>query len=78
MVKYTCRSVVWIWPRLSVAFGYRSSKGIKDVNKVARFSRETAQAWTLPVLLNADVALLDRRGVTLIDVDPKTAEAPDE
>jgi hypothetical protein len=51
---------------------------VKDINKVAKFTRETAQTWTQPVLLNAPVDVLHGRAVTLIDIDPATAEAPDE
>ncbi|MFN8372064.1 MAG: hypothetical protein U0694_04210 [Anaerolineae bacterium] len=51
---------------------------IKDVNKVAKFSRETALAWTLPVVLNPDAAILDGRSITHAAIDPSTAETPDE
>jgi hypothetical protein len=51
---------------------------IKDINKVAKFSRETALTWTLPVLLNPDVSALDGRNVARISIDPNTAEASDE
>lgn len=54
------------------------SGAIKDVNKVAKFSRETAQAWMWPVLLNPSLELLNGRAISLIEVDPITAEAPDE
>jgi hypothetical protein len=51
---------------------------IKDVNKVAKFRRETAHQWTLPLLLNPTVDMLDNGTVTLMPVDPQTAESPDE
>lgn len=51
---------------------------IRDVNKVGKFSRTSAQTWTLPVILNADVSLLAAATVTLVAVDPTSAEAPDE
>jgi hypothetical protein len=51
---------------------------IKDVNKVAKFSREMALAWTLPVLLNPQVGTLNGHSVTLIPIDPSAAEASDE
>lgn len=51
---------------------------INDVNKVGKFSRVTASTWTLPVILNPTMAVLDKAQVTLVDIDPETAEAPDE
>jgi hypothetical protein len=51
---------------------------IKDVNKVAKFSKETAQTWTQPVLLNPTLALLAGKTLTLVEIDPASAEAPDE
>jgi hypothetical protein len=50
---------------------------IRDVNKVAKFSKITAQAWSVPVLLNP--ALDDiQPPITLLAVDPATAEKSDE
>jgi hypothetical protein len=51
---------------------------VVGVNKVAKFSREAAQSWTLPALLNPPVDLLDTRSVIYVSMDPETAEAPDE
>jgi hypothetical protein len=51
---------------------------IKDVNKVAKFRRETALTWTLPVLLNPDAAALHSHSIAFIAIDPAAAEAPDE
>lgn len=51
---------------------------VKDVNKVAKFSRETAQGWTVPVLLNPTLDLIETLTMILVPVDPQTAEAPDE
>ena len=51
---------------------------VKDVNKVGKFSRETAQKWTLPVLLNPSLTLLEGLSVTFMPVDAATAEASDE
>lgn len=51
---------------------------IRDVNKVAKFSRETAQTWSTQLALNLlPTALTDHR-VTWIALDPQTAETPDE
>jgi hypothetical protein len=51
---------------------------IRDVNKVARFSRETAQTWPLTVWLNPAVEDITDCAIILWSVDPQTAEAPDE
>ncbi len=51
---------------------------IVDVNKVAKFSRETAGAWAQPVLLNPALTALDGQRVIFIPVDRATTEAPDE
>ncbi len=49
---------------------------IKDVNKVAKFSRATAQDWRM--LINPPLDLLDGRTVVFAPVDPALAETPDE
>jgi SAM-dependent methyltransferase len=51
---------------------------IQDVNKVGKFSRETATGWLYPVLLNPTLDALKRQTITLVPLDPATAEAPDE
>jgi len=51
---------------------------VDGVNKVGKFSRETAQTWSLPVTLNPTLESLRGEDVTLVSVDPTTAEAPDE
>jgi hypothetical protein len=51
---------------------------IKDVNKVAKFSKVTAQTWTQPVLVNPSLTDLDGQIIGLLDVDPAQAEASDE
>lgn len=51
---------------------------IKDVNKVAKFTRDAARQWTLPLMLNPPIDALEDRTVALVPVDPQTAEAPDE
>lgn len=51
---------------------------ITDVGKVAKFSRDTALAWRENVILNPDPSVLDNAQITLISVDPSTAETPDE
>lgn len=51
---------------------------INDINKVGKFSRSTAETWTLPVLLNPEWSLLDGGTAGFVEVDPDTAESPDE
>lgn len=51
---------------------------IKDVNKVAKFSRETVQSWATPLLLNPPLETLASGDITLLSVDRAAAEAPDE
>jgi hypothetical protein len=53
---------------------------IRDVNKVAKFSKATALTWTLPVLLNPSLDSIDIDGAALaqIKIDPATAEKSDE
>lgn len=51
---------------------------IRDINKVGKFSIETARTWGLPILLNpADSVLVDHMQ-GLIPIDPATAEHADE
>jgi hypothetical protein len=52
------------------------SGGVKDVNKVAKFSRSAAQNWRL--IMNPPVEILQTRAVTFLPVDPASAETPDE
>jgi hypothetical protein len=51
---------------------------IKDVHKVAKFSRNTIQGLATPVLLNPALDALEDINVILVSVDPHMAEAPDE
>jgi hypothetical protein len=52
---------------------------VKDVNKVGKFSKPTAQTWSVPLLLNPPFEVLRQSDeVVLVPVDPDTAEAPDE
>jgi hypothetical protein len=52
------------------------SGGIKDVNKIAKFSRAIAQNWRL--IINPPVEILQGRDVILVPIDPASAEIPDE
>jgi hypothetical protein len=49
---------------------------IVDVNKVGKFSRATAQAWSL--LLNPDLERIAGKPILFVSIDPDLAEAPDE
>lgn len=51
---------------------------VTDVNKVAKFSRETAATWTYPALLNPELDALPPGAVVWIEMDPSTAAASDE
>lgn len=51
---------------------------VNGINKVAKFSVETAGTWTLPMLLNPTADALDGAALTLVEIDPATAETPEE
>ncbi len=51
---------------------------VKDVNKVAKFSRETAQAWDYRLLLNPTLDAIRGKSLSWLPIDPATAEVPDE
>jgi hypothetical protein len=51
---------------------------ITGVSKVAKFSKQTAQAWPQPVLLNPTPDVLHSGGLGVIPIDPDSAETPDE
>ncbi|MBL8164793.1 MAG: hypothetical protein JNJ61_22600 [Anaerolineae bacterium] len=51
---------------------------IHGVNKVAKFRWSVAQAWPFAILLNPSDEILETNTLAWIEVDPKTAEAPDE
>lgn len=51
---------------------------IKDINKVGKFSKQTALDWEWSVRLNPTLDSLSGKSFTLIDIDPTTAETPDE
>ena len=52
---------------------------IKDVTKIAKFSKAIAAAWDFGVLLNPDLEIIKSRGpVVLIEIDPASAEVPEE
>jgi hypothetical protein len=51
---------------------------IENVNKIAKFSWETARAWPLPIMLNPSDEILDTQTVVFVPIDPQSAEAADE
>jgi hypothetical protein len=51
---------------------------IKDINKVGKFTVATAESWDWDLILNPTLELIDNETLMYIDIDPSTAEAPDE
>lgn len=51
---------------------------VRDVNKVGKFSRETAQTWPFGLRINPTLESLRGEELVYIDINPATAEAPDE
>lgn len=51
---------------------------LSQVNKVGKFSKATAADWPYRVLVNPGVDVLEGSGLFRIEIDPDTAESPDE
>lgn len=51
---------------------------LSQVNKVGKFSKATAAAWPYRMLVNPALDVLGDAVLTRIEIDPATAEAPDE
>ncbi len=51
---------------------------ILGVSKVAKFSKQTALAWPEAVLLNPTPDVLEDSGLGVVNIDPDSAETPDE
>ena len=51
---------------------------LEGITKVAKFSREIAQGWAFGTALNPTNAIFDGKTVTWIEIDPASAEVPDE
>ena len=51
---------------------------IRDINKVGKFSKATAHNWDWDIILNPTPESVRREQITTVDIDPATAEAPDE
>lgn len=53
---------------------------IRDINKVGKFTKETIMAWddNRGLVLNPTLDDIRRLPLTWVDIDPDTAEAPDE
>lgn len=65
----------------AVAFMQRAvlSGQVVGVNKIAKFRKDAfAHIWTSSLRLNPNLGWLDGRTITLIDIDPAFAEAPEE
>lgn len=54
------------------------SGALRDVHKVAKFSREAAAAWNFDVWINPPDDALINRSQTLLDIDPQTAITGEE
>lgn len=51
---------------------------VRDIHKVARFSRDTAREWSWGLALNPGLELLEGVAQQMIEMDPASAEAPEE
>ena len=51
---------------------------VRDVNKVGKFTCETARSWPLGLLLNPGSDVLAQDVTGMVDMDPATAAASDE
>jgi hypothetical protein len=51
---------------------------IRGVNKMGKFRKEIASHWPLPVLLNSTYESVRLKPLSFWELDPKTAESPDE
>ena len=51
---------------------------LADINKVGKFSRATVAAWAWDAVLNPTLESLSSARFTAVEIDPATAEAPDE
>ncbi len=81
-VEQGARQIMLAFSSLPKAVGFMQPavlKGlIRDVNKVGKFSRGKAQAWTWDVILNPTLDSIRGKPLTTVQVDPDSAEAPDE
>lgn len=51
---------------------------IHDINKVGKFSRATAGQWTWDLIINPTLDAIAGGQLAYLEIDPATAEAPDE
>jgi hypothetical protein len=51
---------------------------LAGVNKIAKFKWDVARAWPFPMMLNPTSDIFETYSVAMVQVDPATAEAPDE
>lgn len=81
-IKRDHRQVVLGFSSLPKAVGFMQpavmAGVIQDINKVGKFSKQTASDWAWDVLLNPTLEAIQDAELALIDIDPDTAEAPDE
>ena len=76
------RQVLLAFSSLPKAVGFMQPavlKGlIRDVNKVGKFNRVTAQSWPWDVILNPTLDSIQDISLSTVQIDPASAEAPDE
>ena len=81
-VKNGPRTVVLAFSSLPKAVGFMQPAVlnglIRDVNKVGKFTRATAKSWAWDVALNPTLASIQDEALTTLQIDPASAEAPDE
>ncbi|MDE2853916.1 MAG: hypothetical protein OXN88_07065 [Chloroflexota bacterium] len=51
---------------------------VRDINKVGKFSLATVESWDWGLVLNPAPDSIEKEQLTYIELDPATAEAPDE
>ena len=76
------RQVVLAFSSLPKAVGFMQPAVLNGlfsgVNKVGKFSRATAQSWCWDLLLNPTLNAIQDKMFITVEVDPASAEAPDE
>jgi hypothetical protein len=51
---------------------------LRDVNKVGKFSRKTAEGWSFRFVINSPPDILRQQRITRVSIDPATAETGEE
>lgn len=81
-IKRGSQTVMLAFSSLPKAVGFMQpavlARLVQDINKVGKFSRATATDWTWEVILNPTLDSIRDNAIAYVDLDPSTAEAPDE